>query len=483
MIQKGTDFLLKWSGELPAENFNRVVNMGAAKALLRDALAEYRTDPFSKQSRKYFGHFKRLGGIDPQALIDEGGAGPLTDRYLRQSVKRVQGGYQIDQVPAFMETDVGRFFLKYNKWGTQQTDFFVKEVIRPAVRSLTLGKAKQETVEIRNPVTGQMETKQVPGDLKRAAAYFILLAGAGWMASQFDRHALGIEDSSESLAEIITKLDKDGQAAFFAVLGKLYQYQLVMGIGGSLGNYAQWGVDWTERKRFKDPFTPPGLEFIKSSGQFVMDGINQKGFTLADVDGYLRKNLSSYRTGKQLLAYLGNDVYPLGFRALQAESMRQDLTWMRAATKRFERESGIEAPPGGPPIMGKNPMTPFNRNLNEALLLGDYQEARALIFQRLKGLPAKTRETVMESIKDSVRARRPIKAGGSTSEAAVQNFIQWAEKNMSKVDAAKIRRIDKTYTQTAVAANILTPGKAKTDEDIQEQLRRMQMRTEMRKTR
>ena len=45
-------------------------------------------------------------------------------------------------------------------------------------------------------------------------------------------------------------------------------------------------------------------------------------------------------------------------------------------------------------------------------------------------------ETVMDSIMDSVRARRPIKAGGSTSEAMAQNFMNWADENMSAADAA-----------------------------------------------
>ena len=269
MIQSGTDFLLKWSGEIPAENFNRVVNMGAAKALLRDASQNTRTSGPTKKLLKYMGHFKRLGGIDPQELLDEGGAGPLTDRYLRQSVKHVQGGYQIDQVPAFQETDAARFFFKYSKWGTQQTNFFTKEVVRPAIRELTFGKYKKETVEVRNPETGKMETKPVPGDLSKAVAYFVLLAGAGGMAAQFGEHALGIEDTTESLAEIISKSDKDGQAAFFAVLNKLFQYQLVMGVGGSMGNLSQFGYDWTQRRRFKDPLAPPGLEFIKSSAQLA----------------------------------------------------------------------------------------------------------------------------------------------------------------------------------------------------------------------
>ena len=484
MIQSGTDFLLKWSGEIPAENFNRVVNMGAAKALLRDALAEYKNKGPTKKLLKYMGHFKRLGGIDPQKLLDEGGAGPLTDRYLRQSVKHVQGGYQIDQVPAFQETDAARFFFKYSKWGTQQTNFFTKEVVRPAIRELTFGKYKKETVEVRNPETGKMETKPVPGDLSKAAAYFVLLAGAGGMAAQFGEHALGIEDTTESLAEIIRKSDKDGQAAFFAVLNKLFQYQLVMGVGGSMGNLSQFGYDWTQRRRFKDPLAPPGLEFIKSSGQLAIDTINQHRLlpTSRDWDTYLRKNLSSYRTLKQFAAYLGNDVYPLGFRALQVESMRQDMTWMRAATKRFEDEKKIGAPPGGPPSAGKNPMSPFNMDLNEALMTGDVPEAKRLVTERVRSA-GRDAETVMDSIMDSVRARRPIKAGGSTSEAMAQNFMRWADENMSAADAAKIRRIDKTYTNTAIAAGILKPGKEKTDEDLAESLRNLQIRTEMRKTR
>ena len=481
-VQKFTNWMLKWSGESKAENFNRMVNLGAAKSLLRDALDEYKTKGITRKSRGYMGHFKRMGGIDPQALMDEGGKGPMTDRYLRQSVRFIQGGYQIDQTPLFQNTDNAKFFFKYSKFGTQHLDLFSKEVIRPAIRELTLGKAKQEFVEMRNLATGKMEKVSVPGNLSTAVRYFLAMAAGGTAATAFARYAFGAEDKTESWTEIIRKLDKDKQAAFFDILHKLFQYSMVSGAGGYLGNVAQYGLDWTQKTRVKDPLNPPIIELATNSMKLLGDAARNGGVPrLDDLHNYLRRNVSSYRSGMKLGAYWGNDVFPLGFRGLQRESMLQDMTWLRTVVRRFEQEKKIEAPPGGREV-DKNPMSAFNMNLNNALMLGDVPEARRLVTERLRSA-GRDAEVVMDSIMDSVRARRPIKAGGSTSEAMAQNFMNWADENMSAADATKIRRIDKTYTNTAIAAGILMPGKERTSEEIAESLRKMQIRTEMRQSR
>ena len=94
---------LKWTGGLATEAFNRGVAFMEARSMLRVAIREAQNDPLSRKSRSYRGLFQRMG-VDGQALIDEGGAGPLTDNYLRRAVNYTQGGYQLDQVPAFMES-------------------------------------------------------------------------------------------------------------------------------------------------------------------------------------------------------------------------------------------------------------------------------------------------------------------------------------------------------------------------------------------
>ena len=109
MIQSGTDFLLKWSGEIPAENFNRVVNMGAAKALLRDAIAESKRGP-TKKLLKYMGHFKRLGGIDPQALLDEGGSWTV-NRPLFAPKRQTRPGWLPDRPSACLSGNRRREIL------------------------------------------------------------------------------------------------------------------------------------------------------------------------------------------------------------------------------------------------------------------------------------------------------------------------------------------------------------------------------------
>ena len=481
--EKVTGVLLKYSGEMPAENFNRVVNMAAAKSLLRESLEEYATNPFSKRSLNFFGYVKRMGGIDPQALIDEGGSGRLTDRYLRQSVRYVQGGYRIDQTPAFQNTENARFFFKYSKWGTQHMNLFDKEVVRPAMRELRLG--AKETVSVRDPKTGKMREVPVPGDLSKAVRYFYMLAGAGMGAAAFAYYALGIEDRTESWTEILHKMDKNKQEAFGDVLAKIFQYQLIMGVGGYLSNVAQVGFDWTQKVRQKDPMNPPIMELIRDTTQLFNDAMANGGVpTFRDFDEYLRRNSSQYRSAKQFGAYYGNDVFPMGFRELKRESMLQDLKWLRTVTGRYEKVHNISAAsPWRPGASTKTEMTRFNYDLKEALLLGDVREAKRLIAARERGKTQKELDILRDSMMDSVHDGRPIKIGGSTSEVATTGFLQWADKNLSKADSAKLRRMDKTYTDTAVAAGVLEPAgkhKKRKQQSYEEWLEGQQVRTKLR---
>ena len=400
--QKFTNLMLKYSGEMPAENFNRLVNMGAAKSMLRDAIAEYQRNPLSRKSRQYFGDFKRLGGIDPQALIDEGGVGPMTDRYLRQSVKQVQGGYQIDQTPAFQNTDKARFFFKYSKWGTQQLDFFSKEVIRPAIRELSVGKAKRETVEIRDPATGKMVTKEVPGDLSKAVRYFTLLSTAGMGAAAFAFYVFGTEDRTESWTEIIRK---SGQGSTGSLLRRAPQ---TLPIPDSHGRWRQPEQRGADRSRL-DTEGP-----LQRPAQPADAGNNQR-YCEPDVSGPAKpqrigsipaRNVSGYRSAKQFAAYWGNDVVPLGFRELKRESMLQDLKWLRGVTQRYEKEQKVSAPsPWRPGAGSQSPMSRFNYNIKEALLIGDVAGSEAVDGQTVREADQNQRESAMDSLMDSVRCR------------------------------------------------------------------------------
>jgi hypothetical protein len=505
IITRGTTGLLKISGELGAEKFNRLVNTVAAKSMLRTTIRSYDDAPLSRKTRMLFGDIKRLGGVDPQALIDERGSGPLTDRYLRQSVNKIQGGYSLDQTPAFMNTETGRFFFMYSKWGTQQLDFFHSEILRPAERALTLGKLGAEEVKIRVPPAlpapgvsvptppGTTVTAKVPGSLVPVLRYLAVLSVGGAASEAISRYGFGTEPKGESWTEIMHKLDNDSVAGLLATAYKLWQYQLTMGVGGILGNYAQMGIDFTERVRFKDPTTPIPVSFVRETTDLFTRFANRQEVEWRDVEAYLRRNVSLFRTTEQLAAYWGNDVVPLGVRVLERESMRQDLVQLGRATKRFEKavEIGTRQPyPGGGEV---GPSTGFVQDVKDALLMGDAAEARRLIRARFIGMPQDKRDVAMESLVQSVRNSRPIKVGTSRSEASAKLFIRWATENMSPADVAKFQRIDNTYMRTAKAANLLDVQtldkeglprlpKGLTEEDLKEALQTMQIREEMRQT-
>ena len=236
-VRTFTDLAMRWGGGQAAENLNRTVNLAAARSFLRTAVAEYNKDPTSSRTRAFFGHIKRLG-LNPQALIDENQLGrqlatrgrqpgqitdrPLTDRFLRQSVIDAQGGYGVDQIPAFQGTPNGRFWFKYIPWGTQHMRWLEREVAKPALRAMTFGTRMKESVEIRNPVTGNMETHQVPGELRKLIMYGTAMTAGGAAAVGTISALFGKKDTTATFNEILVSMNENTTAALGALLQKMW---------------------------------------------------------------------------------------------------------------------------------------------------------------------------------------------------------------------------------------------------------------------
>ena len=86
---------LKCGSQTAAEAWVRGHAVGGAKLSLRDAIKEFEKNPRSRASRQYLAYFKHLGfgGTEGRDLIAEGGEGEMYDRYEREAVVDVQGGY------------------------------------------------------------------------------------------------------------------------------------------------------------------------------------------------------------------------------------------------------------------------------------------------------------------------------------------------------------------------------------------------------
>ena len=467
---------LKWSGFNAAEEFVRSVNLIAAKSMLRDAIRANQKNPMSAKSLRYRGFFARLGIRSPQSLIDEGGAGPLTDQFLRAAVNEVQGGYRYDQVPAFMDTPQGRFLLQYQKWGAQQLRHFARNVANPAVQAISLGRlGNKEFVKVRDPKTGNVATRQVPGNLMPAARYLFVLTAVGAGLSEILKLLFGRADQTATLAEIMSSMQKGDGYALGMILNKLFSYHLLVGSAGLLGNYAQFGMDFASRSRFKNPFDPPALGPAQAVGNFVLDGIEQGQITGNDV----KQLANSIFTGSRDITAIGaRGLTSIGVepRWARSEMRRQDMSWLRGITRRYNDQIGVQQNRTSFQRIGKNPNTPTFDAIKQGLLLGDAHGARETIREWMRGKSEDRQKLDMAALMASVRASQPIRAGYG-SEAMRVNFLSWAREHLDPSDVLRVKEIDQTYRRTAIGLGLMNPEKDISDEDLNDAIRRIQVKT------
>ncbi len=474
-LAKFTNFMLNATGFNSAEQFVRGVNMVAARAMLRDALKANERNPLSRKSKQYRGFFARIGIKSPQALIDEGGTGEITDQFLRAAVNEVQGGYRYDQVPAFMDSPTGKFLFKYQKWGSQQLRHFQRNVANPALQFFSGGKiGAKEFIRVRNPETGVIETHQVPGQIMPLVRYMIGLGLAGAATEQLLKLIFGVPEKEATWAEVIAALDKDIGRGLAILSSKIWGYHLLAGSLGLLGNYAQLGMDITQRSRFKNPADPPGISPLKGVMNTALDWLEQGTLTPDNIDNLLRQQVSLYRTGKQAAARV-NDVFGTEVRALNMETRRQDLQWLRGVTQRYNDSLRVQQNRTSFGRIGKSPQSPFRDGLKQDLLLGDTKAARRRINEHFRGMSDERAKVEMAGLMASVRASQPIKAGYG-SEAMRQNFLGWAKENLAPEDMARVKMIDSTYRRTAQALGLLRPDRDISEEDLLEAMDKIRVR-------
>jgi hypothetical protein len=112
----------------------------------------------------------------------------------------------------------------------------------------------------------------------------------------------------------------------------------------------------------------------------------------------------------------------------------------------------------------KTPTSAVREDVYENALIGDSGAARDRIREFKKGKPADVRAAIDEQVKDTLRSRQPIKAGGG-SEAGRADFKKWMGKQKApelgtklplvenrftgEADVARVKRIDENYHRYA----------------------------------
>jgi hypothetical protein len=140
-------------------------------------------------------------------------------------------------------------------------------------------------------------------------------------------------------------------------------------------------------------------------------------------------------------------VGAMGFADRTART--QDVAWIKATAKRFNSEMGIVKPRflGG---SGATETTSMKERLYEHILLGETQEAKALIRgESAKFKNPKDRKKFLDGLEASVRNKQPINAGPGGGEPARELFLRWAKKNLHPDELDRVQRIDQEYRRTA----------------------------------
>lgn len=432
-IQDATGKVLKWTGYNLSEEFVRAHGLVTAKAFLRSALKAFAGDPEGVRGAKEYRAFLARHYFDPQMiaqLVAENGKGEMTNRFLRESINAAQGGYRFDQVPIFVDSPTGRFLFKFQKWGTQQTRLFADHVLAPLKK----------------------------GNIAPLLRYALVTGVVGAGIDKLKELLSGTPDRTASWEEIGKTMNEDQKRGLALIASKAWTYQLAAGATGSIGNYWQSLSDIAERSRFKNPMEPPGVAIVENLGELGFRAIEQKKLTAADLDDFARSQLALYRTGKAAAAK-GLDALGADFRTQQTEIARQNLQWLHVQTRRFTDDPAIqlEQKRTSAGRVAKTPETPFRRDLQDALSIGDTAGARQLLIDHLQGLTPEQKKTEWQKLKSSVLQRRPIRIGSSTDDGMQAVFLAWAQKRLPAEDVARLKEIDGTYRQSAAAVGLMSP--------------------------
>jgi hypothetical protein len=156
-----------------------------------------------------------------------------------------------------------------------------------------------------------------------------------------------------------------------------------------------------------------------------------------------------------------------------------DVSWLRALTRRYEKDIGIQEKVRMPGKMGKGPSSSFKDALWEDIMLGDTKSASERISKYMATVPADQRKEAYDSIKATVAARQPVRVGTGDEDMRV-HFLNWVDRNLQhdifgykigKDDVARVHRIDEAYRKTAIALGLFKPPEV-TDQSLQESMAR-----------
>jgi mRNA-degrading endonuclease RelE of RelBE toxin-antitoxin system len=427
-LSKFTDKALTFSGFNGAENIVRATAMLAARGFLDNSLRAVNRNPASAKAKKFTEYVKREN-LDLDKLILENGAGPETDRFMRRSVNVAQGSYEIDMTPVFVDTNIGRFLFKYQKFGTQINRFFYRNFLKPFLDEPT------DVIKF-----------------LRLLAFVIPSLFGGEIINQFRRFLGYGGDYGPTYAQMAKAFEKEETAKAFGLLfSRAVQNVTIAGSFGFVGNYYQLGVDIADQQRVKNPMSPPALASVSAIYDLMYRVMDQGQLTARDLDEIAENTMSFYRANKRI-ALAGMSELGVESKEVDRFVAQRDVREIRRYGLRYAQDMELEGTRqrsfSGPPV--RTEMTPTNKAIVDALYQGDSARARVLMRNALKGKPYSERQKINQSIRASIRIRQPVQIGGTApNNQERMDFLRWARKNLSAEEYQKINTMDRSYRRAA----------------------------------
>lgn len=458
-----TDKALKLSGFNLAETTVRLIALRGAQNELSSQLESIAKGENTAATRKFKDQVKRWN-LDIDAMMNERGSPEKveSEKFYRKLVNTIQGSYDVDMIPVYVNTPAGRFFFKYWAFTTMVNRNFVKEVAQPFAKAMKSGNTADKIEASKNLFT------------------FGAAAVLGQIAfEELKEQLFGTVSSDTDIGPLAKLVEEERyQEAATEFMDVLWSASLNSGMTGSLGNY----VDMTNQhivapvtgvpvaKFAKTPIDPPGLAAPAAVSKYALTVIDRLqdpngSMNVEDFDNFAREMSRLYRETKGMyksasrLAKDENGDTSYYGRKFDKE---RDLKYTNQQVARFLRHKKIPESEWTPQSV--RPMSTIeNARVREAVLMGETDRARELIAERLNKaeLNSKQYRAIKDSMTKSINFLDPMyfNVSNHSQNDLQKEFLEWSQQNLPAGEYARMYDFVKTLRENAQEVGLWKPAK------------------------
>ena len=434
---------LKWGGFTLVENITRGTAAAISLSWARHGLALVEKKPDSRAAIIFTGRLNRYG-ISLEALQKEGLAGEEARKLMRAAVANTQFTYDMRQVPLWSENPTAKFLFQFMKFGVQMARRVIQDVGKPAFFGYLPNGSLATWAERGNATR----------DMRPLLLWMAMAVGTGEGLYWLREWLFGKKRTDATIEEIMNTAKENQMRAGALIFQRIWHDMIYAGGFGIIGDYASNMEDLAFRVRARSPIDPPGLGPFKNIWEnLVMRGLQQKGLGWADVMNAAKNELPAINYTDALLKKHGLRVaVAIGkdWKGARLQEAKTDMRDVRLLGYRYVTEMEIERPATGG-VFTRNPNSPVYDKLQDALLIGDVEEATRITDQFITDVG--DTKKALRMLKSSVRNRQPVKVGGMAKEELQEDFEDWVKRRAPSF-LPKLQELDQRYHDTAKEAGV-----------------------------